>query len=256
MSGLGPRTATTYNSAIPTNYVAGVGRGAQGFTTRSDIGPARNTAAMPTTIGNEVQFGQAPAGYVAGGGRGMGMLARDQGELNVKQTTEEQDRGDYSESNFNEFGGYSENLFKDTVYEDDDHEADRIYEAIDERMESRRKRRRELEMLSELNKNKNDRPKIADQFADLKRELAFVSADQWESIPEVGDHSLKLKQKQRKDTYAPVPDFIISGLQQRSEYNSTDSNVPGDASTVGTQSVIGLAEARGTILSLKANFHI
>jgi len=35
--------------------VGGVGRGAIGFTTRSDIGPAR--AAVP-----EVSFGQAPAG--------------------------------------------------------------------------------------------------------------------------------------------------------------------------------------------------
>ena len=28
----------------PTNYVAGLGRGAVGFTTRSDIGPAREAA--------------------------------------------------------------------------------------------------------------------------------------------------------------------------------------------------------------------
>jgi len=29
----------------PPNYVAGLGRGATGFTTRSDIGPARESAA-------------------------------------------------------------------------------------------------------------------------------------------------------------------------------------------------------------------
>ena len=45
MSGLGPRTAPTYNGSMPNNYVAGgIGRGAQGFTTRSDIGPARAAA--------------------------------------------------------------------------------------------------------------------------------------------------------------------------------------------------------------------
>ena len=34
---------------------------------------------MPVTTG-DVQFGQAPAGYVAGMGRGMGDLARGQSE--------------------------------------------------------------------------------------------------------------------------------------------------------------------------------
>ena len=85
----------------PTNYVAGLGRGAVGFTTRSDIGPAReaaNTApggglqgmqgpgAMPPPppmpgmqgLGpgqhgpERTDYGQAPEGYVAGMGRGMG----------------------------------------------------------------------------------------------------------------------------------------------------------------------------------------
>ena len=30
-----------FNTSAPINYVAGLGRGATGFTTRSDIGPAR-----------------------------------------------------------------------------------------------------------------------------------------------------------------------------------------------------------------------
>ena len=85
----------------PTNYVAGLGRGAVGFLRRSDIGPAReaaNTApggglqgmqgpgAMPPPppmpgmqgLGpgqhgpERTDYGQAPEGYVAGMGRGMG----------------------------------------------------------------------------------------------------------------------------------------------------------------------------------------
>ncbi len=32
--------------AVPSNYVPGLGRGATGFTTRSDIGPARMTPEM------------------------------------------------------------------------------------------------------------------------------------------------------------------------------------------------------------------
>lgn len=76
------RTANTYSQPPPSNYVAGIGRGAQGFTTRSDIGPARPAATPGAT---DLQFGVAPVGYVAGRGRGMGDLARDQGEMSQKK---------------------------------------------------------------------------------------------------------------------------------------------------------------------------
>ena len=67
----------------------------------------------------------------------------------------------------------------------------------------------------------------ADQFADLKRELATVTAEEWDSIPDVGDSSLKVlllllllllllpllllqfKQNKKKETFMPVPDFLI-----------------------------------------------
>ena len=80
MSGVGPKTANTYSLPAPTSYVAGVGRGAMGFTTRSDIGPARMAPAgapgAPGSDVNALNMAQAPAGYVAGRGRGMGDLAR------------------------------------------------------------------------------------------------------------------------------------------------------------------------------------
>lgn len=117
--------------------MAGVGRGAMGFTTRSDIGPARPAAGL------DPLFGAAPAGYVAGRGRGMGDLARDQGELSQKHLQQEVDRGDYSESNYDSFSGYGEKLFSSGVpYEEDDAEADDIYDSVDDFMEGRHKRRR------------------------------------------------------------------------------------------------------------------
>ena len=243
MSGVGPRTAPTYSQPAPSNYVAGVGRGATGFTTRSDIGPAgpTPTTGAPTTPFFVPQFGAAPAGYVAGRGRGMGELARDQGELSVKHVQEESDRGDYSESNYNAFSGYGERLFSSIPYEEDDIEADQIYESVDQRMEGRRKRQREKQMLEA--KKSHDEKTIADQFADLKRDLANVTAEQWEAIPDVGDHSLKYKQKRRNEVFTPIPDFVLAdnkgGLAQ-----SVDPKE-------GAQSVSGFAEARGTVLSLK-----
>ena len=87
----------------PPNYVAGLGRGASGFTTRSDLGSARDF------IDNE------PA------------------EPQVEQDPE------------NEVG-----LFNTAPYEQDDEEADRIYEMIDRKMDERRKARRELREKEEL----------------------------------------------------------------------------------------------------------
>ena len=259
MAPVGPRSANTYNLPPPVNYIAGAGRGAQGFTTRSDIGPARPAIDDPSSV----VIGQAPpVGYIAGRGRGMGELARDQGELSHKQLQQESDRsGDYSESNYDEFTGYSERLFtRGLPYDDDDLEADSIYESIDERMDSRRKRKREIEMLDNLKKNRgSNRPTIADQFADLKRDLANVTTEQWESIPEIGDYNLNLKQRnKRNEIFTPLPDSIlhnaashvgsnnllshaISGLDTPNNHGGNISSIPG----------MGMAEARGTVLSLK-----
>jgi len=234
----------------------------QGFTTRSDIGPARPvTAPGVDAISGLPLLDGPPVGYIAGRGRGMGELARDQGELSVKQLQQDQDRGDYSESNYDEFSGYSESLFaRGTPYEEDDVEADLIYEAIDERMDSRRKRRREIQMLEQMKKNRNNRPKIADQFADLKRELASVTSEQWDSIPKVGDHTLKLKQSKRKEVFTPVPDYILESSSNKNllsnaldpraqKYGGFETPAVGPNGMMS--SVTGMAEARGTVLSLK-----
>lgn len=130
MSGFGSKSANTFSNAAPSNYIAGIGRGAMGFTTRSDIGPARPAVSVVSTV--DPVFGQAPAGYVAGRGRGMGELARDQGELTTKHVQEDADRGDYSESNYDEFAGYGGALFSSagTPYDEDDAEADKIYDQV------------------------------------------------------------------------------------------------------------------------------
>ena len=51
----GVKHRNTFDKGAPSTYVAGLGRGAIGFTTRSDIGPARS--AVP-----EATFGQPPPG--------------------------------------------------------------------------------------------------------------------------------------------------------------------------------------------------
>jgi pre-mRNA-processing factor 6 len=265
--GVGPRSvATTYaGSSVPSNYVAGLGRGAIGFTTRSDIGPARTPAApgapgaAPAApgVGGPTDFGAAPAGYIAGRGRGMGDLARVNGEGAGRgrgapdKASGPADRMDYSESNYDEFSGYQERLFGDTPYDEADEEADRVYEAVDEHLEARRKRRRE-QSLEDMKKAREDRPKISDQFADLKSKLGDMSQEMWESIPDIGDYSLKHKQVKRKEVFTPMPDHVIESSRGESQTVNALDPTAGAASMMpgGMSSINGLAEARGKVLGL------
>ena len=57
----------------PSHYVPGFGRGAVGFTTRSDIGPPRLTPDPPS-------FGLPPSGYIPGFGRGAQSFSKEDGE--------------------------------------------------------------------------------------------------------------------------------------------------------------------------------
>lgn len=61
-----------------------------------------------------------------------------------------------------------------TVYEADDEEADRIYEAVDAKIDERRKAKREAREKEEEDKFRAERPTIQSQFADLKRGLAEI----------------------------------------------------------------------------------
>lgn len=77
-------------------------------------------------------------GYIAGRGRGMGDLAKSNSEGAAGRGRGRGGGGaaaggaagavDLSESNYDEFSGYQERLFGDTPYDNDDEEADRIYE--------------------------------------------------------------------------------------------------------------------------------
>ena len=125
------------NSKPPANYVAGMGRGATGFTTRSDIGPARAAPDLPdrsaTTIGGAAS--SAPAV-----GRGRGKPGDDDDD-------DEGDEKGYDENQkFDEFEGKDVGLFANSEYDEDDKEADAIWEAIDEGMDLRRKDRREARL--------------------------------------------------------------------------------------------------------------
>eukprot|EP00939_MAST-03C_sp_MAST-3C-sp1_P003489 g3489.t1 len=203
----GPSHPSTYKKSAdrPLNYVPGLGRGAVGFTTRSDIGPARSK--------------QAPSGYQAGIGRGAGGL---DGRTKLRGDEGNAEGRDYSATSFNEFEGYSHSLFGNTPYDKEDKEADEAYRKIDEKMDSKRKARRECLEAETRKKLRRERPRIADQFADLKKGLSKLTEDDWMAIPEVGGSKLKSKKEDffPQRSY-PVPDSVIAGAYSAGATSNT-----------------------------------
>lgn len=143
----------------------------------------------------------------------------------------------------NEYG-----LFAGTTYEQDDEEADKIYDQVDEAMDARRRARRyvlsgqfhiffscsvpfmlplfascrEAQEQLETAKHRAEHPKIQQQFADLKRGLSAVTDEEWDNIPEVGN--LTRKKRRRAERSFVVPDSVIVGDRAKNEYeNSLDS---------------------------------
>ncbi|KAH7102781.1 PRP1 splicing factor, N-terminal-domain-containing protein [Auriculariales sp. MPI-PUGE-AT-0066] len=208
----------------PASYVAGLGRGASGFTTRSDIGPAREGPSAEA-----VAEAQARRGEEA-----------------------EHDPEQYQDPD-NETG-----LFAGTVYEQDDEEADRIYDAVDARMDARRKARREAREAEELAKFRAERPKIQAQFADLKRGLSEVSDTEWENLPEVGNLTKRRRKDFREGRHFAVPDSVIVGNRDSSQYeNALDPmqqdtggfDTPAESGTL--TNLVELGAARDKVLSLR-----
>lgn len=114
------------NQPAPENYVAGLGRGATGFTTRSDLGPARE-GPSEDQIKAALQKRAEQLGAAAPSAYGVPEKKKDEDE-------EDDERFQDPE---NESG-----LFAGGDFTKDDQEADDIYEAVDEKMSKRRKAQR------------------------------------------------------------------------------------------------------------------
>ncbi|OCH87953.1 hypothetical protein OBBRIDRAFT_758962 [Obba rivulosa] len=206
----------------PASYVAGLGRGASGFTTRSDIGPAREGPSAEVIAEAQARRGEET-------------------DIDPEQFQDPD----------NEYG-----LFAGTTYEADDEEADRIYELVDKNMDARRRARREALENEELAKHRAERPKIQQQFADLKRGLAVVTDEEWENIPEVGN--LTRKKRKRDERSFVVPDSVLVGDRSKTEYeNALDTRqqeaggfeTPADSGAL--TNFVEMGQARDKILSLK-----
>lgn len=184
----------------PENYVAGLGRGATGFTTRSDLGPAREGP-------SEEQIKAA--------------VAKRSAQLGLTEG-KETDGNDEDESRFqdpdNEVG-----LFAGGIYEKDDEEADRIWKDIDDRMAKRRQKQREARENAEREEYERKNPKIQQQFADLKRALGTVTDDEWANLPDAKDFTGRNKRarQERFERFYAVPDSVIAAARDAGQMGTT-----------------------------------
>lgn len=250
----------------PENYVAGLGRGATGFTTRSDLGPAREGP-------SEDQIKEALAKRAAQLGTGVSTAYG----APEKKEAEDNDDDERFQDPDSEFG-----LFANGVYDRDDDEADRIYQDVDEKMEKRRRQRRlvpytlrctiihrpknphssqalmgqitdlrpcrEERERQEREQHERDNPKISQQFADLKRSLGAITDEEWANIPEVGDLTGKNRRtkQQRQQRFYAVPDSVIAGARDAGQLDTSISTDDG-LSANGTNGTATNGQSDGSV---------
>jgi len=174
----------------PPGYIPGVGRGALAFTTRSDVGPATRSGDI--------------------------LPERGQGPAELQRLREARERELREENQYDEFSGYGGSLFGSLAYTADDDKADMVWEAIEERMESRyAKLRKQREEKNAEKKNAGDNP-VKQELSALKKELDSVSAEEWANLPAPLDLSgqNRLAKKERIESYktqVPIADSLLIG---------------------------------------------
>ena len=77
---------------------------------------------------------------------------------------------------------------------------------------------REAQEQIQVAKHRAERPKIQQQFADLKRGLSAVTDEEWDSIPEVGN--LTRKKRRRAEKTFVIPDSVLVGDRSKNEYEN------------------------------------
>lgn len=226
-----PNKLAFLSMQAPAGYVAGLGRGASGFTTRADIGPARLTASSSEH--------------------------RSNGNADDADDPDDDGPGDEEQARFQD-PEHETGLFAGAVYEKDDQEADRIWEAVDAKMDSRRKKFREARQKEERDRARAEKPLISAQFADLKRGLSSVTEDQWAALTESGSVTGKrrkaaAKREARNTRSFAISDTILVGNRDRNAVVSAltpDQMQDADQDAGGTiTSLTEIGEARNKILS-------
>jgi len=173
----------------PEGYIPGLWRGDHGFITRIDRGPMMNDAAM---------------------GLNIARLQAQQQQRKSKRAEEGSEAVNYNDSKFDNWNGIEDdpNLLKIKEYDNEDKEADEVYDMIDKYVEGKKGAEREKNVQLELLKIKRANPTPKEQIKEVLSEVRkSMRPDDWLNIPEIGDY--KHRKSKREDKYTPVPDNVI-----------------------------------------------
>jgi pre-mRNA-processing factor 6 len=204
----------------PVGYVAGAGRGAAGFTTRSDIGPSMPAPDMPRERGGGAPGAAAAGDDDAAPAEGAGP--------------------------FDAFLGADAGALAGGARDAEDREADAVWDAVDARMDERGRARRERAAAAEEATFRRDNPKISEQFADLKRKLGGLAAAEWEAIPEIGDYTVK---KRVTAKLTPAPDSLLVGSGGTALARAAAAG--GAETPAGPTDLSAIGAGRSTVVQLK-----
>ena len=95
-------------------------------------------------------------------------------------------------------------------------------------------------------------PKLQEQFADAKRQLAQVSEEDWLNLPEPGNLTGRKRQK-RLDKLTPVPDSVLTMAKPAGYAAQIDpaTGLQTPAVNGGLTDLSQIGEARGAVLGSK-----
>ncbi|PKI33056.1 hypothetical protein CRG98_046551 [Punica granatum] len=146
-------------------------------------------------------------------------LARGDGEPEFDGNDEGDDKGHDENWTFNEFEGNDVGVFASVKYDEDDKEANAVWEAIDKRMDSQRKYRREARLKQEIQKycasNQQMRTRISYVFIEPITGAEYFESEFFPIICSGAWANIGFRSSM-KDVYVCVDKFI-SGLLGRIE---------------------------------------
>ena len=77
-----------------------------------------------------------------------------------------------------------------------------------------------------------------------------MTEDEWNAIPDVGDYSLKYKQKKREEVFTPPPDTVLHAATSSADGKSGSTTTEENGQSGTVQNLSGLASSRGKLMSM------
>ncbi|KAK6204491.1 Pre-mRNA splicing factor prp1 [Scheffersomyces amazonensis] len=152
---------------------------------------------------------EPPPGYIPGVGRGAtGFTTSADTRVSTIEVEEDEDA---DETNIQDFISTDGSILAQIDHIDkEDEEADKIYEEIERKLNSKSKSNKSIPLqLTTI-------PATEERFSDLKRALTTVSTIEWSNLPEAGDMTRRNKrsriaEQEQQRTYA-VPDSALMSM--------------------------------------------